>query len=207
MTGCPAWYDLENIWNSKNIDYQDKWSNEKKKIIISDAAFSYNKQNMINLIIYVRERFPNADIKVLFHRGLKKEMISDIDSEFQRNYNITIEDISGDCEKFKYYDDCDFHIGFRVHAHIYNLSRGNISILLNEDARGIGVNNALGVRNIDLKEYSRFAKNVDEYLIYKLDNYFDYLDQTLSSQYISVSQRIETYYDVMKNHIMSITEL
>ena len=40
------------------------------------------------------------------------------------------------------------HVGYRVHAHIYNLSRRGTSILIEEDARGAGVNDALNLRHI-----------------------------------------------------------
>ena len=42
------------------------------------------------------------------------------------------------------------HVGMRVHAHIYNLSIRNPSLLLEEDGRGAGVNDALGLARLKI---------------------------------------------------------
>lgn len=62
-----------------------------------------------------------------------------------------------------------------MHAHIYNLSRENVSILLNEDARGAGVNNALSLKNINLTLYKMFKNTVDKYLEEKLNDYLNFI--------------------------------
>lgn len=59
-------------------------------------------------------------------------------------------DISGSADGFLIYDNCDLHVGFRVHAHIYNLSKRNKTLLLNEDFRGFAVNETLGFYQIDI---------------------------------------------------------
>ena len=42
-------------------------------------------------------------------------------------------DVSYDEKKIDMYLDFDLHIGYRVHAHIYFLSKSKPSILLHED--------------------------------------------------------------------------
>lgn len=109
-------------------------------------------------------------------------------------FQYVIEDISGSKEGFKQYDECDLHIGFRVHAHIYNISMGNPSILINEDARGAGVNDALGIRNID----------IGKYLKKQLYDYFDFLNDTNMWQYILACENLKFYYAAMKKFINDV---
>ena len=53
-------------------------------------------------------------------------------------------DISGSASGFAVYDDVSLHVGYRVHAHLYCLSRSTPSYLVAEDSRGIGVLQTLG---------------------------------------------------------------
>lgn len=81
------------------------------------------------------------------------------------------------------------HIGFRVHAHIYNLSRRNCSVLIEEDGRGAGVNQALGLCPITAYDYavktwpdgehmiSTVGKSENAYLLQLLDDHLNNLYQ------------------------------
>ena len=62
--------------------------------------------------------------------------------------NCECVDIAFSANGMEQYEKCDLHIGFRVHAHICNLSIRNRSILIEEDSRGSGVNEALGLKGI-----------------------------------------------------------
>lgn len=46
------------------------------------------------------------------------------------------------------YGNADLHIGYRVHAHLFCLSRRIPSILINEDSRGVGQAAALGATSL-----------------------------------------------------------
>lgn len=199
MTGCPAWYDLEQIEGLAAADYEKKWKG-MEKICVSDAAFPENEMKMRQLVVFLREHFGETPILFLFHRGIerKKAFLSFLD-----HYHVNYKDISGSPDGFELYNDCGMHIGFRVHAHIYNLSRGNISILLNEDLRGAGVNDALGIRNIDLAFNIMRRNTEDRHLTEQLDFYFEYLKQTDFWQYRNAGRNIQFYYERMKNHIES----
>jgi len=68
-------------------------------------------------------------------------------------------DISYSHEGMEIYDTCDLHIGFRVHAHIYNLSHRHRSLLIEEDNRGAGVNDALGLPRIRAYDLTKNIQN------------------------------------------------
>lgn len=194
MTGCPAWYNVKII---EKLTFQDKGIFRKSvpSIIISDAAYANNVKYMKELLEVIRGGvFPAANIKILLHRGITKQNEWLLHESNRMRFQYVIEDISGSKEGFKQYDECDLHIGFRVHAHIYNLSMGNPSILINEDARGAGVNDALGIRNID----------IDKYLKKQLYDYFDFLNDTNMWQYILVCENLKFYYAAMKKFINDV---
>lgn len=47
------------------------------------------------------------------------------------------------------YDGCDLHVGYECHAHVYFLSVRRPSVLIAEDARGVGFNGTIGVGGFD----------------------------------------------------------
>lgn len=207
MTGCPAWYDLDCIDHLK-INKVWKSENASPFICISDPAYELNIPVMKFLVIHLRENHPNARIQMVFHRGLKNRDLL-LQHDFLEKYNVTYTDISGNAEGFQQYDKCHLHIGFRVHAHIYSLSRGNISVLLNEDARGTGVNDALGIQNICLKPYNRvFHRKIDHeeinLLMKTVDDYLQYISDTDCLQYKNACTNIRFYYSIMQNFIKDL---
>lgn len=141
MTGCPAWYYLPKI-NNFNIDFSG--IDNVKTICISDSAKPENKALDIALFEFLRKEFKrDTRIYYVMHRNnwLELENIK----EASEKYEIKVISIAGSDVGLSIYDSCDIHIGFRVHAHIYNLSKRRYSILIEEDGRGAGVNDALGL--------------------------------------------------------------
>ncbi len=115
LTGCPAWYNLEkrelcNVRQNLNYDY--------KKICVSDPGDEVNLNESLLLTKMLKIKYPSADIHFVFHRlNSKNKKINGIIKRLEEE-GIAIDDISGGKEGMKIYDDCDFHIGYRVHAHI-----------------------------------------------------------------------------------------
>lgn len=221
MHGCPAWYDIENIAKSslKNIEGINK-------ICISDPANISNSKAAVKLLELLKERYPAAEITYVFHRGtwtssdgkLGAARKAGIEPTLTK-YNIRWIDISGGFEGFSVYDDCDLHIGFRVHAHIYNLSKRNRSILLEEDGRGAGVNQALGLTNIhaydDGRQYMpKLVKrvqnklnascnlNLQEEVLRSLERN----DYTEWMEYDLAFKRMQFYFSQMTRHISKISK-
>lgn len=226
MTGCPAWYDLDYINSCKikkevNIPF--------KRICVSDPAKTQNAKQAIKLVKYLKEKFKDAEILFVFHRRDNRKIESSAKSE--RTYDmvkneidklgIKTADISGSAEAFSVYDNCDLHIGFRVHAHIYNLGHRNISLLIEEDGRGAGVNQALGLNSIRAyKEKNQFNSKLitkfnnfiernrenNEYLIENVDDQFDMLFNNQFMQYETAFINMQQYYQIMINHIKNSIE-
>lgn len=136
MTGCPAWYDLHHIDSISLVH-----SGDIKHICVSDPVLPYNQQHALDVLSFLQKRYPKAKISFIFHRDVDEAFKQKIEMLYPQ---ISVVIISGSADGFSLYNQCDLHVGFRVHAHIYNLSIRNRSILIEEDGRGAGVNEALG---------------------------------------------------------------
>lgn len=219
MHGCPAWYDLNRI-----DTLQLRSIEGINRICVSDPADIMNYETAVRLIVYLKEKYPNAEITFVFHRGTwekeegalgeKRKVV--IEKTLIDN-NICWKDISGSHEGFSIYDSCDLHIGFRVHAHIYNLSMRNRTILLEEDGRGAGVNNALGLSNIhvydDVRQFkpdlirkveNRIQPKVNAFVIEDVKRNIERCEYTEWLEYNLAFKRMQFYFEHLKEHISKI---
>lgn len=214
MTGCPAWYNIKKVSDRLSLK-------EIKKIMISDPARNILFGNQsIAIVKYLCNRFPEATIEYVFHRGIAADKYTDEDSgtalQNIRNQldelGIQWHDISYGSEGFLLYRDCDLHIGHRVHAHIYNLSERHCSILMEEDARGAGVNETLGLWGI--KAYSEemrcnqgkheIYKAPNKYVLQNLDSYLDFIFDDKGVIFNAAFSKMEHYFEKMLNHLSGL---
>ena len=56
--------------------------------------------------------------------------------------------MAGNLDAMSAYDACDLHVGYECHAHVYMFGIRAPSVLIAEDARGIGFNYTLGVGGV-----------------------------------------------------------
>jgi len=224
MTGCPAWYDVKKI--GQRLDMPK----EIRKIAVSDPAeIRHNGEQSLRICEFLKKKYPGAEFHYVFHRGTTVDKYTD-----QETVNLidgmktkllamgyTIHDIASGYQGFHLYDDCDLHVGHRVHAHIYNLSQRNASILIEEDARGAGVNEPLGLWSI--KAYSRkkgmnssfFVKAYNKVFDYTKENPYvlndleSYLANLESSGFIEMNQayaKMEFYFERMVDFVEGLAK-
>lgn len=211
MTGCPVWYDFDFLNETK---VRRKSQSEVKRIVISDPGMTKVKEQhmqradqAINIIQLVQRLFPDAEIVFTFNNGIETVYSTSCNTrifEFLCKQNIRVEELTKDAEKFAVYNPSDLHIGFRVHSHIYSLSRRIPSILIAEDARGCGINEVLGleqITNYDIKESS----NLNPYLIECLE---DAIQELFDSGFIKIENAFrimkDTYEKQMKEFLYKI---
>jgi len=154
MTGCPVWYNLNHI------DEKFKAPEEVRKIVYTTPQFHtmprlYDEQ-CVEMMDVVKEMFPSAKIYCSFHRGLKPDeftteaeeprLLAVKDAATQRGFEIV--DASYELTKIGFYEDCDLHVGYRLHGHIDFLSMRKPSLLLNIDARGQGFADTVGLPGV-----------------------------------------------------------
>lgn len=225
MTGCVAWYDLKHINERIIVNKREKI----KKICISDPADFHYYNQFVEIVKYCQRRFYDAEIKVVFHRGVT------YDSNTPYNQGKALErlchelkelkigyvDISYGSEQFSVYKECDLHIGYRVHAHIYNLSQRHRTILIEEDGRGAGVDQALGLKQIKAYDCQKIKNNkycrkigvklgvniTSQYVCEELEQYLNELQDNDYIQFVWAFERMQYYFNNMRLHISQINRM
>ena len=89
---------------------------------------------------------------------------------------VQIKDISYNLDKMNFYEKMDFHIGYRVHAHLYFLSRRIPTVLINEDGRGTGMVKTLKMPVLNIDDKNLFDKIKDTLRKYNSDDYGDFIE-------------------------------
>ncbi len=154
MTGCPVWYDLNYI----NKAFEKRAS--INKVVFTIPQFHtmprlYDEQ-CIEVMRVVKELFSDAKLYCSFHRGLKSDEFTFVEEEprllavkdVATELGYEIVDAGYDLSKISFYEDCDLHVGYRLHGHIDFLSQRKPSVLLNVDARGKGFGETIGLPGI-----------------------------------------------------------
>lgn len=228
MTGCPAWYDLEYIHQNELKTVPIK--NKIKRIVISDPGDIYNLEMAANLVSFCKVKYEPDEIVFAFHRGWNQDDYTDAPiSDRQialRDWlivnGIKVVDLSYSADGFSIYDQCELHIGFRVHAHIYCLSHRIPSFLIEEDGRGFGVNETLGLPHISPKNPNRFLRAMQQSMGFVPMNFlkksrgsswiFRKLDDAICNEFSSNWQkhqfafkRMEDTFRIMCAHIDEIS--
>lgn len=150
FTGCPAWYDLGKIAIPELLSKPTR--SAVRTIAVSDPAVQRNIPAARFLIEELKQAFPLAKVNLIFHRGWTEDAFTKRElaeaqyhlASWARSKGVEAIDIAYSDKGFSIYDNCDLHIGYRVHAHLYNVSERRPSYLIEEDSRGYGANEALG---------------------------------------------------------------
>lgn len=150
FTGCPAWYDLDKANIPELLSKPTR--SAVRTIAVSDPAVQRNMPAAKFLIEELKQAFPQAKVILVFHRGWTEDKFTKHElaeaqgrlASWARSSGVETIDIAYSDKGFSIYDNCDLHVGYRVHAHLYNISERRPSYLIEEDSRGYGANEALG---------------------------------------------------------------
>lgn len=150
MTGCPVWYDLPSMGKGLQLPTFNRI------IYTTPASVRLVRQNS-QIMSLLRRSFPKAEIVCSFHRGILPDSHTSIKTSIGYSlmaaeayrHGLKVVNASYSLEKINFYRDFDFHVGYRVHAHLDFISRRNASILINEDGRGQGMVRALGLTELN----------------------------------------------------------
>jgi hypothetical protein len=150
MTGCTVWHHLA----SRGRPFRTP--REVKRVAVTAAADRRWYRQNVELLEAVRACFPSAALHCVFHRGIGwDEHTSPLDALFHlrlarraRRLGYEVVDAAYDVARIRFYDECDLHVGYRVHAHLYFLSLRRPSWLIQEDGRGVGASRSLGTGDV-----------------------------------------------------------
>lgn len=157
MTGCPASYDINYI-NKKELKSEIKIDKVAFSLGVSFVDSPSMEKIMKENILICKEKFSDIEFEVAFHHSLDVDKFLSTHNarlkhvkkhnqfaDWLKRNSIKYIDISGSAENLiKYYSTVDFHIGYRVHAHIFMNSISKPSILICEDGRGIALKDVIG---------------------------------------------------------------
>lgn len=155
VSGCPVLYDFESFGKAFVAPP------EVNRIVFTPPAGRHFWGQSLELAGKVRERFPHAEIVASFHRGIGPDRYTTIRQWLYNLYlvhnlkraGIVSLDTSYDLKRIAFYRECDLHIGYRVHAHVNFISFRKPSFLLQEDTRGLGMSQVLGVAENDVNAH------------------------------------------------------
>ena len=229
MTGDPAWYDLE-FMGKEFVPLQ-----EIKRIGFSlPQRYLYHNQSVMAAEI-LKKLFPRAKLVCSFHRGISADQYTTI-KEARRLQRLkeTLESICDEVVDLSYdlarggnvYRKCDLHVGYRLHAHILFLSQRKPSFLLEEDGRGRGFSEAIGLRGIpayvrrplsnflDKRQFPRKMRGAFRRLNWiaaprrtAAEELQNFIKEELDSDFIrfrGLSQIFDGYYQIMKQFLQSL---
>jgi hypothetical protein len=235
MTGCPALYIPEKIGHP----FVGFPNTEVKSLVISPGVTFIRsaalEQQLKHLITALRSGFPAADLTVAFHHSIQPEVLKkayDNDQtaaadrqlavvKWLNEQGVNYIDISGGVDKLiQVYNAADFHVGYRVHAHIFMCSQRKPSVLLTEDGRGRGLKDVLGGVIFDSwkkREYSvkdRIRQKVtqqksERYVAFSgiaadVKRIVNYEQQHQYPRFSQPQQRIDLHYPMMEAYIMGL---
>ena len=146
MTGCPAWYDETKLVH----DYQ--FNADPRVVVFSMPAVP--QAQVPAILAKLAKTFPRAKRYLSFQAGYTSTH-SKKSAEYTRwNRQMAVRgllhgfkpvEFAGNFPKFEQFmSTVDFHIGYRVHSHIFCISQRKGSILIAEDSRGVGQVAAMG---------------------------------------------------------------
>lgn len=197
MTGCPVWYDLDSIGKSFKKD------NKLKKIVFTTPAHPLRLIQTLRLMLVTKKNFPSAKVYCSFHRGLFHESLLKLHYSlsymimalFAKILGFENVDVSKELSDLNFYKKCDFHLGYRVHAHLFFLSNRIPSILINEDIRGRGMSESLPLEVFNFN---------DNNLLNKVENFITTMKNDNFLAYDNIKDYIDNNFNVMKNFLKSI---
>lgn len=208
MTGCPVWYDL------KHLDEPFKRPRKVNKLVFTPAQNPLFQKQSIQIMENLRRILPEARLICSFHRGLDAADRFTPAKDAKNNLELAAAaeksgwetvDTSFDLERISFYDTCDIHVGYRVHGHLYFLSKRRPSILIHEDGRGVAMSEALNLRGVDGFGRGFFARlRTDKYTPLKVQHY---LEQEINNRFLrfsGVEKVIDGHFSVMQEFIKNL---
>jgi|GEM_PF-932543 len=171
LTGDPALFCLQRIGTGM------KRPTRVDRLVFSPPLSPFYAKQATDVMAMLAQRFPAARRFCAFHLldadtgnsersensaamspevAEKNRRIRDCASEL--GYEIL--SLASNFEGMLVYDDCDLHVGYECHAHLYFLSVRIPSVLIAEDARGVGFNELIGIGGFNGFGREKVARNV-----------------------------------------------
>lgn len=201
LTGCPALFNLNILKEGKKETIENNKKITKIAITIPNISlppiFSSLSSFLLTLyfIILMRKEFNEKDLGLFFQHHINSFSMKII-QKLASAFGIKTYDISGKSLEFTpELDKYDVHIGTRLHSHIYFLSSGKPSFLLNVDNRTEAFLKTIKTPN---QRYTFFGI---KHLINLLK---ERIDKQNFNEFNNIPNEIDSYYKIMRTFLNKI---
>lgn len=207
MIGDCGWYDLQNI--NKPM----KRPNDIQKLVFTVGHYRQIFDKQIEEVIkYIAKKFPNTEKIYSTHQKINCPLMAKY-ANLAKKSGFEVKETYGDPIHIEFYEECDLHIGYRVHGHLGFLRKRVPSILIAEDNRGVGFGytfNNIGVfpafdikktfaktKRNEVEPSKKLIKQIDQFLNEELSNNF--------RRYTGISDIIdETFHNSMMTTLKNL---
>jgi len=156
MTGDPAWYDPDRLGEPLHRPERIE------KLVFTPPLSAFYGDQAAALLDMLTRMFPDAERFCAMHltdksvtpnaresndAALRPEVAEK--NAFVRRHaqkrGFEVVEFEGDINKMALYGESDLHVGYECHAHLGFFRQRRPSVLIAEDARGVGFNYTLGM--------------------------------------------------------------
>lgn len=148
MVGDCAWYDLNSLGQKM------RQPTSIRKLVFTVGHYPLYASQAIKILNVLADLFPDSERFCSIH-GLNSNAHESILNHAQQ-LDFKLVSASHEVESIAFYEQCDLHVGYRLHGHIAFLRKRIPSILINEDGRGRGFSYTMGIGGFDAS--TRIAK-------------------------------------------------
>lgn len=162
MTGDPAWYDADFFGKPMHRPNQIRrlvfssplsafYGDQADRVLTMLATLFPDAQRYCAMHLTDAKASPFADKKATNDASMRADVAEKNAAIRQRAKDLGFEvlEMAGDVSKLEFYGDCDLHVGYECHAHLNFFCKRRPSVLIAEDARGVGFNYTLGTGGFD----------------------------------------------------------
>lgn len=162
MTGDPSWYDpayfgkpmhrperIEKLVFSPPLS--PFYARQANSVMAMLAALYPDAQRVCSMHLadsrssFVADKRPSNDASMSEAVAEKNTRIR----KYAEQFGYEVFEAAGDVKKLEFYKECDLHVGYECHAHVSFFRWRRPSVLIAEDARGVGFNYTFGVGGFD----------------------------------------------------------
>ena len=197
MTSCPVLFDVPSLGKPFATP-----TAIRRIVFTTNQHGDFNPQ-CITAMRRVRALFPSAEFLVSFHRGVEPDALTTWRAaramrQLRRvaaRLGAEVLDAAYSTAVTERYRQCDLHVGFRLHAHVFFLSLRKPTFLLHEDGRGVAFSEAIGLDDVSALEpdpAGRLAAAIER----EAGNGF--------SRFDGVAARIDRFYERMKQFLATL---
>lgn len=180
VTGCPALYAPQK--KPVNLPQASDIRQVSFSLGVQFVTDSAMEQVMKEALLRVGDAFRGRRLCAVFHHSLSPDLPSGAGRDLERfvtkhqeiaswigRQGIEVVDLAGSVQRMlAHYEECDLHVGYRVHAHILMSSWSKPSVLISEDGRAKALKDVLGGLILDGYSYQRRPSSIRSRLLGRL---------------------------------------